>query len=65
MANIQNWDLIQTNKTSGTSKLKCPACTDTRKTKQTVAFTLILIMVLESVLIARHYIFVIALNAQS
>ena len=33
MANIQNWDLIQTNKTSGTSKLKCPACTDTRKNK--------------------------------
>lgn len=33
MANIQNWDLIQTNKNSGTSKLKCPACTDTRKNK--------------------------------
>jgi len=33
MANIQNWDLIQTNKSTGTSKLKCPACTDTRKNK--------------------------------
>ena len=32
--NIQNWDLIQTNKTNGTAKLKCPACTDTRKNKQ-------------------------------
>lgn len=32
--NIQNWDLINTNKTSGTAKLKCPACTDTRKNKQ-------------------------------
>jgi twinkle protein len=33
MANIGNWDLIQTNKTNGTAKLKCPACTDTRKNK--------------------------------
>jgi twinkle protein len=33
MANIQNWDLIQTNKTSGTAKLKCPVCTETRKNK--------------------------------
>lgn len=32
--NIQNWDLIVTNKVSGTAKLKCPACTDTRKHKQ-------------------------------
>ena len=32
--NIQNWDLIVTNKLSGTAKLKCPACTDTRKNKQ-------------------------------
>lgn len=32
--NIQNWDLIQTNKTSGTAKLKCPACTETRRNKQ-------------------------------
>lgn len=32
--NIQNWDLIRTNKTSGTAKLKCPACTDIRKHKQ-------------------------------
>ena len=31
--NIQNWNLIQTNKTTGISKLKCPACTDTRKNK--------------------------------
>jgi len=33
MANIQNWDLIETNKTSGTAKIKCPICTDTRKNK--------------------------------
>ena len=33
MSNIKNWDLIQTNKTNGTAKLKCPACTDTRKNK--------------------------------
>jgi twinkle protein len=33
MANIQNWDLIQTNKTNGTAKLKCPVCTETRKNK--------------------------------
>lgn len=32
--NIQNWDLIQSNKNTGTAKLKCPACTDTRKNKQ-------------------------------
>lgn len=32
--NIQNWDLIVTNKHSGTAKLKCPSCTDTRKNKQ-------------------------------
>ena len=31
--NIQNWDLIVTNKVTGTAKLKCPACTDTRKNK--------------------------------
>src|SRR6476620_1111256 len=34
MANIKNWDLIQTNKTNGTAKLKGPACTDLRKNKQ-------------------------------
>lgn len=34
MSNIQNWDLIQTNKVSGTAKIKCPICTDTRKNKQ-------------------------------
>lgn len=33
MSNIQNWDLIQTNKVSGTAKIKCPICTDTRKNK--------------------------------
>ena len=33
MANIQNWDLIQTNKITGISKLKCPCCTDARKNK--------------------------------
>jgi twinkle protein len=32
--NIQSWDSIQTNKTNGTAKLKCPACIDTRKNKQ-------------------------------
>jgi twinkle protein len=32
--NIQSWDLINTNKTNGTAKLKCPACIDTRKNKQ-------------------------------
>ena len=31
--NIQDWNLIQTNKTSGTAKLKCPACTGERKNK--------------------------------
>ena len=34
MSNIQNWDLIQTNKISGRQKLKCPACTETRSNKQ-------------------------------
>lgn len=33
MANIKDWNLIETNKTTGISKLKCPACTDTRKNK--------------------------------
>ena len=33
MANIQNWNLIQSNKNTGISKMKCPACTDTRKNK--------------------------------
>jgi len=33
MKNIQPWDLIDTNKTSGTAKIKCPICTDTRKNK--------------------------------
>lgn len=31
--NIQNWETIQTNKTSGTAKVKCPACIDTRTNK--------------------------------
>lgn len=33
MANIQNWNLIQTNKVTGTAKLKCPCCVDGRKNK--------------------------------
>lgn len=33
MANIQNWDLIESNKVSGTAKLKCPCCIDERKNK--------------------------------
>ena len=33
MANIQNWNLINSIKTSGISKLKCPVCIDTRKNK--------------------------------
>lgn len=33
MANIHNWELIETNKVSGTAKLKCPVCTATRKNK--------------------------------
>lgn len=37
--NIQNWDLIQTNKTSGVSKLKCPVCHDGRKNKSDKSLT--------------------------
>lgn len=33
MSNIHNWDLIVTNKTSGTAKLKCPVCGPERKNK--------------------------------
>jgi twinkle protein len=33
MSNIQNWNLIETNKVNGTGKLKCPACIDTRQNK--------------------------------
>jgi twinkle protein len=33
MANIKSWDLIHSNKYTGTAKLKCPSCTDTRKNK--------------------------------
>jgi twinkle protein len=33
MKNIQPWDLIQTNKTNGIAKLKCPCCHDSRKNK--------------------------------
>ena len=37
--NIQNWDLIQTNKTSGVSKMKCPVCHDGRKNKSDKSLT--------------------------
>lgn len=30
---IFDWELIQTNKTSGTAKVKCPVCNDTRRNK--------------------------------
>ena len=33
MSNIHNWDLIVTNKTSGTAKLKCPVCSHERRNK--------------------------------
>ncbi len=33
MSNIQNWNLIESNKVSGLAKLKCPVCTTTRKNK--------------------------------
>lgn len=33
MANIHAWDLIETNKTNGTHKIKCPICTPTRRNK--------------------------------
>lgn len=33
MSNIHNWELIETNKTSGTAKLKCPVCIGERKNK--------------------------------
>lgn len=33
MSNIHNWEIIETNKVSGTAKLKCPVCTATRKNK--------------------------------
>lgn len=33
MSNIHNWALIETNKTTGTAKLKCPVCGPTRKNK--------------------------------
>ena len=33
MKKIHDWNLIQTNKVSGTAKLKCPICTDERKNK--------------------------------
>jgi len=33
MKNIHDWNLIQTNKVSGTAKVKCPICTDERKNK--------------------------------
>jgi twinkle protein len=34
MSNIHNWDLIQTNHTTGLKKLKCPICHETRRNKQ-------------------------------
>jgi hypothetical protein len=34
MSNIHNWELIETNKTNGKAKLKCPNCTTTRKHKK-------------------------------
>lgn len=33
MRNIHNWELIITNKTSGTAKVKCPVCGPERKNK--------------------------------
>lgn len=33
MSNIHKWDLIETNKTSGTAKVKCPVCGPERKNK--------------------------------
>jgi len=33
MSNIHNWELIETNKTSGKAKLKCPVCIGERKNK--------------------------------
>jgi len=33
MSNIHNWALIETNKTSGTAKLKCPICGPERRNK--------------------------------
>lgn len=33
MSNIHNWELIVTNKTSGTAKIKCPVCSPERKNK--------------------------------
>ena len=33
MKNIHSWDLIESNKISGTAKIKCPICTPTRKNK--------------------------------
>lgn len=33
MATIFEWDKIQTNKTSGVAKVKCPVCNDTRTNK--------------------------------
>lgn len=34
MATIFEWNKIQTNKTNGTAKVKCPACVDSRKDKR-------------------------------
>jgi twinkle protein len=37
--NIQSWSLLDTRKHSGTEKLKCPICHDTRKNKQDKSLT--------------------------
>jgi twinkle protein len=33
MSNVNSWDLIESRKTNGTEKLKCPICTPIRKNK--------------------------------
>lgn len=33
MSNIHNWNLIETNKVSGTAKIKCPICANDRQNK--------------------------------
>ena len=38
MSNIHNWELIETNKTSGTAKVKCPVCGPDRKNKADKSF---------------------------
>jgi len=38
--NIQKWDLMDLRKTSGTEKIKCPICTDSRKNKSDKSLTI-------------------------